>query len=135
MKAVNMESPQNVKCADTDLLSVSCKLAYLSLHDIGECLGLQKSQVDDVLKRVSEHHQEHNKAHLLLMKWQEVNEDGATWDTLIQCMESLPNSQIVDSIKGEPQKKALYSLLILKHQLGTKMLEMFFEHTFTVFIQ
>ena len=104
-----MESPQNVKCADTDLLSVSCKLAHLSLHDIGECLGLQKSQVDDALKRVSEHHQEHNKAHLLLMKWQEVNGDAATQGALIQCLESLSNSQIVDSIKSEPQKKVLYT--------------------------
>ena len=104
-----MESPRNVKCDDVDLLSVSCKLQQLSIDEVGECLGLQESQVDDVLKRVSEHHQHHNKAHLLLMKWQEVNEDGATQGALIQCMESLSDSQIVNSIKGEPQKKALHS--------------------------
>ena len=104
VKAVNMESPRNVKCADTDLLSVSCKLVHLSLHDIGECLGLQKSQVDDAFKRVSEHHQDHNKAHLLLMKWQEVNGDAATQGALIKCLESLSNTQVINSIKSEPQK-------------------------------
>ena len=93
--AVEMES----LCEDVDFLSVSCKLAHLSLDDIGECLGLQESQVDDALKRVSEHHQDHNKVHLLLMKWREVNQDGATWGALIQCLQSLP--EIADNIQGE----------------------------------
>ena len=101
----------SVKCADTDLVSVSCKLAYLSIDDIGECLGLQKSQVDDALKRVSAHHQDYNKAHLLLIKWQEVNGDAATQEALIQCMESLSNPHIINGIKGEPQKKAIYLML------------------------
>ena len=93
--AVEMES----QCEDVDFLSVSCKLAHLSLDDIGECLGLQKSQVDDALKRVTDHHGDHNKVHLLLMKWREVNGDGATWGALIQCLQSLP--EIADNIQGE----------------------------------
>ena len=99
--AVEMESLKDVKCDDVDLLSVSCKLAHLSLDVIGECLGLQECQVQDALKRVSEHHQDHNKVHLMLMKWREVNEDGATWGTLIQCMESLPEPEIADKIRDE----------------------------------
>ena len=99
----------SVQCADTDLVSVSCKLAHLSIDEVGECLGLQKSQVDDALKRVSVHHQDYNKAHLLLIKWQEVNGDAATQEALIQCMESLSNPHIISGIKGEPRKKALYT--------------------------
>ena len=87
------------KCEDVDLLSVSCKLAHLSLDVIGECLGLQESQVQDALSRVSDRHQDHNKVHLLLMKWREVNGDGATWGALIQCLQSLP--EIADNIQGE----------------------------------
>ena len=101
----------SVQCADTDLVSVSCKLAHLSIDEVGECLGLQKSQVDDALKRVSVHHQDYNKAHLLLIKWQEVNGDAATQEALIQCMESLSNPHIINGIKGEPQKKAIYLML------------------------
>ena len=93
--AVEMES----QCEDVDFLSVSCKLAHLSLDDIGECLGLQKSQVDDALKRVTDCHGDHNRVHLLLMKWREVNGDGATWGALIQCLQSLP--EIADNIQGE----------------------------------
>ena len=99
----------SVKCADTDLVSVSCKLARLSIDEVGECLGLQKSQVDDALRRVTDHHEDHNKVHLLLVKWQEVNGDAATQEALIQCMESLSNPHIISGIKGEPQKKALYT--------------------------
>ena len=97
MYAVEMES----QCEDVDFLSVSCKLAHLSLDDIGECLGLQKSQVDYALRRVTDRHQDHNKVHLLLMKWREVNGDGATWGALIQCLQSLPEPEIADKIRDE----------------------------------
>ena len=109
VNAVNMASCRSVKCADIDLVSVSCKLQHLSMDEVGECLGLQESQVQDALSRVSDHHDDHNKVHLLLIKWQEVNGDGATQGALIQCMESLSNPQIITSIKSEPQKKALYT--------------------------
>ena len=99
--AVGMESLKDVKCEDVDLLSVSCKLAHLSIDVIGECLGLQESQVQDALKRVSEHHQDHNKVHLLLIKWREVNLDGATWGTLINCLQSLTEPEIAIKIKDE----------------------------------
>ena len=99
--AVEMESLKDVKCDDVDLLSVSCKLVHLSLAVIGECLDLQESQVQDALKRVSEHHQDHNKVHLLLMKWREVNLDKATWGTLIQCLQSLPEPEIAYKIRDE----------------------------------
>ena len=99
--AVGMESLKDVKCEDVDLLSVSCKLAHLSIDVIGECLSLQESQVQDALKRVSEHHQHHNKIHLLLIKWREVNLDGATWGTLIQCLQSLTEPEIAIKIKDE----------------------------------
>ena len=99
--AVGMESLKEVKCEDVDLLFISCKLTHLSLAVIGECLGLQESQVQDALKKVSEHHQDHNKVHLLLIKWREVNLDKATWGTLIQCMESLPEPEIADKIRDE----------------------------------
>ena len=99
--AVGMESLKDVKCEDVDLLSVSCKLAHLSIDVIGECLGLQESQVQDALKRVSEHHQDHNKVHLLLIKWREVNLDGATWGALINCLQSLTEPEIAIKIKDE----------------------------------
>ena len=99
--AVGMESLKDVKCEDVDFLSVSCKLAHLSLDVIGRCLGLQESQVQDALSRVTEHHHDHNKVHLLLMKWREVNQDGATWGALIQCLQSLPEAQIADKIRDE----------------------------------
>ena len=54
-------------CEDVDLLSLSCKLAHqFSVDAISRCLGLQESQVQDALKRATEH-QDHNKVHLLLM--------------------------------------------------------------------
>ena len=99
--AVGMESLKDVKCEDVDFLSVSCKLAHLSLDVIGRCLGLQESQVQGALSRVTEHHHDHNKVHLLLMKWREVNQDGATWGALIQCLQSLPEPQIADKIRDE----------------------------------
>ena len=99
--AVGMESLKDVKCEDVDFLSVSCKLAHLSLDVIGRCLGLQESQVQDALSRVTEHHHDHNKVHLILMKWREVNQDGATWGALIQCLQSLPEPQIADKIRDE----------------------------------
>ena len=98
---VGMESLKDVKCEDVDFLSVSCKLAHLSLDVIGKCLGLQESQVQDALSRVSERHQDHNKVHLLLMKWRDVNQDGATWGALIQCLQSLPEQEIADKIRDE----------------------------------
>ena len=100
--AVEMESLKGVKCKDVDLLSVSCKLAHLSADVVGECLALQEYQVQDALKRVSEHHQDHNKVHLLLIKWKEVNGDGATCGALIQCLQSLP--EIADEIRDELTK-------------------------------
>ena len=99
--AVGMESLKDVKCEDVDLLSVSCKLAHLSLAVIGECLGLKESQIQDALKRVTEHHQDHNKVHLLMMKWREVTLDRATWGTLIQCLQSLPEPEIAHKIRDE----------------------------------
>ena len=107
--AVGMESLKDVKCEDVDLLSVSCKLAQLSIDDIGECLGLQESQVQDALKSVSEQHQDHNKVHLLLMKWRDVNEDGATCGALIHCLQKLPMPEFADEIRDDlinkPQSK------------------------------
>ena len=88
-----MASCRSVKCADIDLVSVSCKLQHLSIDEVGECLGLQESQVQDALSRVSERHQDHNKVHLLLMKWREVNQEGATKSALVECLQSLPNPE------------------------------------------
>ena len=105
--AVGMESLKDLKCEDVDLLSVSCKLAHLSLDVIGKCLGLQEYQVQDALKRVTEHHQDHNKVHLLLMKWREVNGDGATRGALNNCLQSLPEiaDEIRDDLINKPQSK------------------------------
>ena len=107
--AVEVES----LCEDVGLLSISCKLADLSLDDIGKCLGLQEYQVQDALKRVSEHHQDHNKVHLLLIKWWEVNGDEATWGALCQLLQNLPD--IADNIQGEfilpKQDNALFPIL------------------------
>jgi len=83
----------DMELEDVDLLSVSCNLAHLSTDVIGECLGLQESQVQDALKRVSDRHQNHNKVHLLFLKWREVNQDGATKSALVQCLQSLPNPE------------------------------------------
>ena len=102
--AVEMESLKNVNCEDVELLSVSCKLAHLSTDAVSECLGLQESQVQDALKRVSDHHHNYNKVHLLLIKWQEVNGDGATWGALVQCLQSLPEPEIAVRIRNELQK-------------------------------
>jgi len=96
---VEMESLQDVKCEDVDLLSLSYKLAHqFSVDAVGQCLGLQESQVQDALKRVTEHHPDHNKVHLLLIKWREVNGDNATWGTLIDQTQS--NPEIAGIIKG-----------------------------------
>ena len=97
--AVNMESPKHAHCDDTDLLSISCKLAHLSTDAVSKCLGLQESHVRDALKRVTERHQNHNKVHLLLIKWREVNGDEATWGALCQLLQNLPD--IADNIQGE----------------------------------
>jgi len=97
---VEMESLQSMKCVDVDLLSLSYKLArQLSVDAVGQCLGLQESQVQDALKRATEHHQDHNKVHLLLIKWREVNGDRATWGTLIE--QSQFNPGIADIVKNE----------------------------------
>ena len=93
-------------CEDVDLLSLSCKLAHqFSVDAIGRCLGLQESQIQDALKRTTEHHQDHNKVHLLLIKWREVNGDRATWGALIEQSLSNPDLQhsleIADVIKDE----------------------------------
>ena len=93
--AVEMES----LCEDVGLLSISCKLAHISLDDIGKCLGLREYQVQDALKRVTERHQDHNKVHLLLIKWREVNGDEATWGALWQLLQNLLD--IADNIQGE----------------------------------
>ena len=105
--AVGMESLKDLKCQDVDLLFVSCKLAHLSLDVIGKCLGLQEYQVQVALKRVTELHQDHNKVHLLLMKWQEVNGDGATRGDLNNCLQSLPEiaDEIRDDLLNKPQSK------------------------------
>ena len=109
--AVGMESLKDVKCEDVDFLSVSCKLAHLSLDVIGECLGLQESQVQDALSRVSDRHQDHNKVHLLLMKWREVNQDGATESALVQCLQRLPNPEG----KFTPSKYSITTVIQLSH--------------------
>ena len=93
-------------CEDVDLLSLSYKLAHqFSVDAIGRCLGLQESQIQDALKRTTEHHQDHNKVHLLLIKWREVNGDRATWGALIEQSLSNPDLQhsleIADVIKDE----------------------------------
>ena len=100
--AVKMESPKHANCDDTDLLSISCKLAHLSTDAVSKCLGLQESHVRDALKRVTERHQNHNKVHLLLIKWQEVNGDGATKSALQQCLQSLQ-----ETADNEPQRNSL----------------------------
>ena len=102
--AVEMESLKNANCEDIDLLSVSCKLAHLSTDAVSECLGLRDSQVQDALKRVSDCHQNYNKAHLLLIKWQEVNGDRATQGALVQCLQCLPEPEIAVRIRDELQK-------------------------------
>ena len=97
---VEMESLQDVKCEDVDLVSLSCKLARQhSVDAVGQSLGLQESQVRDALKKTTEHHQDHNKVHLLLIKWREVNGDRATWGTLVK--QSRSNPEIADIIKNE----------------------------------
>ena len=95
---VEMESTKSANCEDIDLLSISCKLANLSTNAVSKCLGLQESHVRDALKEATECYQNYNKVHLLLIKWQEVNGDGATKSALLQCLQNLP-----DKIKDEPQ--------------------------------
>ena len=103
---VEMESLQNVICEDVDLVSLSCKIAHQhSVDAVGQCLGLQESQVHDALKRATERHQDHNKVHLLLIKWREVNGERATWGALIEQSQSNPG--IADIIKNELQKNPL----------------------------
>ena len=99
--AVEMESLKDVECEDVDLLFVSCKLAHLSTDVVGRCLGLQESQIQNAFKRVTNRHHGHNKVHLLLIKWRELKEGGATWGALIQHMQSLPDSQIAENIKDD----------------------------------
>ena len=100
---VEMESFQSTKCIDVDLFSLSCKLAsQLSVDAVGQCLGLQEFQIQDALKRATERHQDHNKVHLLLIKWREVNGDRATWGALIE--QSQSNPKIADIIKNELKK-------------------------------
>lgn len=96
---VRETNPEQLR--DTDILSVSCKLAHLSIDVVAKCLGLQESQVDDALKRVTERHQDHNKVHLLLIKWREVNGDRATKSALTQCLQSLPEPESSDNCPGE----------------------------------
>lgn len=99
--AVEMESLKDVKCEDVDLLFVSCKLAHLSTDVVGRCLSLQESEIQNALKRVTNRHHDHNKVHLLLIKWREVKGGEATWGALIQHMQSLPDSQIAENIKDD----------------------------------
>ena len=98
--AVEMESLNDVKCEDVDLLSVSCKLAHFSIDVVGQCLGLQESQIQNAFKRVTDRHHDHNKAHLLLIKWREVKGE-ATWGALLRHLQSLPDPQIAENIKDE----------------------------------
>ena len=110
--AVEMESLNDVKCEDVDLLSVSCKLAHFSIDVVGQCLGLQESQIQNAFKRVTDRHHDHNKAHLLLIKWREVKGE-ATWGALYQLLQNLPD--IADNIQGEfilpKQDNALFPVL------------------------
>ena len=101
VRETNTEQLRDVKCTDTDILSVSCKLAHHSIDLVAECLGLQEYQVNDALKRVTEHHQDHNKVHLLLIKWREVNQDGATRDALTQRLQSLLEPENADNNQGK----------------------------------
>ena len=101
VRETNTEQLKDMKCTDTDILSVSCKLAHHSIDIVAECLGLQEYQVNDALKRVTEHHQDHNKVHLLLIKWREVNQDGATWDVLTQRLRSLLEPENADNNQGK----------------------------------
>ena len=115
---VEMESLLDEKCKDLDLLFLSCKLSELSIEVVGRCLGLQKSQEEDALKRVTEHHQDHNKIHLLLMKWREVNGDRATWGALIQQSQSDPEiARIINDGLQETLLSKLFMnvLMIPKH--------------------
>jgi len=98
---------------DVDLLSLSCKLAHqFPVDAISRCLGLQESQVHDALRRATAH-QDHNKVHLLLIKWREVNGDRATWGALIEQSLSNPELQISseiahvikDELKNIPPRK------------------------------
>ena len=105
--AVEMESIQDVK-----LLSLSHKLAHqFSVDAVGQCLGLQKSQVQDALKSVTEHHQDHNKVHFLLIKWCDLKEDKATWGALIEQSQSNPEIAGViknDLLETQPRKLRCY---------------------------
>ena len=123
--AVEIESLKDAKCEDVDLLSVSCKLAHLSLDVIGECLGLQESQVQDALSRVSDRHQDHNKVHLLLMKWRELNQDGATESALVQCLQRLPNPEG----KFTPSKYSITTVIQLSHFESYNMSQQILYHS------
>ena len=101
VRETNPEQLRDVNYTDTDILSVSCELAHLSIDVVAKCLGLQEFQVDDALKRVTERHQDHNKVHLLLIKWREVNGDRATKSALTQCLQSLPQPESADNSLGE----------------------------------
>ena len=101
VRETNPEQLRDAKCTDTDILSVSCKLAHHSIDIVAECLGLQEYQVQDALNRVTERHHDYNKVHLLLIKWRDVNGDGATRDALMQCLQSLPEPENADNNQGE----------------------------------
>ena len=101
--AVEVESLQDVKCEDVDLLSLSCRLTdRFSVDAVGHCLGLEDPQVHNALKRAAERHQDYNKIHLLLIKWQDLKGERATWGALIE--QSQSNPEIADIIKKELQK-------------------------------
>ena len=128
--AVEMESLNDVKCEDVDLLSVSCKLADLSTDVVGQCLGLQESQIQNAFKRVTDRHHDHNKVHLLLIKWREVKGE-ATWGALLRHLQSLPDPQIAENIKDESLRNPQVSkLLILRKVLHLEQRLM----TFTYFL-
>ena len=117
VRETNTEQLRDAKCTDTDILSVSCKLAHHSIDIVAECLGLQEYQVQDALNRVTERHHDYNKVHLLLIKWREVNGDGATWDALMQCLRSLPEPEIAGNNQGEFTMLKIYLISCSYHPL------------------
>ena len=106
--AVEVESLQDVKCEDVDLLSLSCRLTdRFSVDAVGHFLGLRDPQVNNALKRAAERHQDYNKIHLLLIKWQDLKGERATWGSLIKQSQSNPEIAeiIIEELQKNPPRK------------------------------
>lgn len=83
-------------CSDVGLRCLSPKLLSINVSDIGRCLGLDESFVEQIEKDNT--HDEEHKRHQLLTEWR-CCEVSPTWGMIASCFKALNDESLMEGIR------------------------------------